>query len=106
MSRKALFAKRPKRVDLGDGDAVYVRSFTVAELLHVEGLREAKRNEDALFYTVRRCVCDANGDRLLTDDDSLDDLGIDTCNLICNAVNKVSIGGSVGGLAKNSEATG
>lgn len=105
MSRKALFAKRPKKLDLDDGSYIFVRSFTVAELMHVEDLREKGENESALYYAVRHCVVDESGERILDDTESLDELSLDAVNKIVHAVNKLSTGGSIEKLGKNSDAT-
>lgn len=100
MSRKALFQKRPQKVERG-GEAFYVRAFTVGELKQVESLHAAGKDDEAMAYTIRRCVVDAEGERVLGDEDAIDDIPIDTVREVADTVTRLSSAGKAESLAKN-----
>lgn len=106
MSSKCLFQRRPRKLIDDVESPLYVRSLTVGEMKHVESLREKQQDEEALGFAVRRCCVDAAGERLLGDDAPLDEIPLDTLRDIFDAVNKLSRGGNVEVLEKNSDATG
>jgi hypothetical protein len=106
MSSKCLFKRRPKKLIDDPESPLYVRSLTVGEMKHVEELREKQQDEEALGYAVRRCCVDAKGERLLGDDEPLDEIPIDTLREISDAINKLSRGGTPEVIEKNSDATG
>lgn len=77
------------------GHTVRVRELTMGEMKRVRA-EFAGRETEAAEFVVKRCLLDASGARLLTDDDSVDTLGAAAVKAIVGAVMEISGGKAAG----------
>ena len=104
-SRERLLKKRPRAVDI-EGEPVFVRAMTMAEILKVEALSagndDAKKYE-ALTYIVAACVVEVDGSAVFSgaDDAAIQDLPIDVLKRLVDEVNKASGVPSLGKIEGN-----
>lgn len=98
---EALFQRKPMEVDIG-GAKVHVRSMTLREAMEVDRLNESGKSIDAATYAVTHCLVSESGAELFNGDaDRVQDIPLDTLQILSDAIRDMSTARKTKELSKN-----
>lgn len=106
-ARDKLLKRKPKPLEI-DGETIYVRSLTIAEFLHVEGMqKDESRQSEFVGYLISRAVTDEDGTPIFATetDPAINDLPLDLVARLTTEITQLSKTGRFTATVKNFDAT-
>jgi hypothetical protein len=111
-ARERLLKKRPRQIELDDGEKIPVRSLTIAESLKVDALQAASQKDEAkkdemVNFIISRVMIEDDGTQIFKDetDPAIQDVPLEMVTLILEKVKSLTKTKAVDSIVKNSDAT-